>query len=349
MKKGFTLIELLAVIVILAIIALIAVPIVLSIISDSKESASLRSAEMYLKGVETSVATSTLNEKTIANGTYQITKEGDICLVKLINNKCEGEGNTLKVDVSGEIPVRGSVTVENGKVKDVTFSYSNKKTIIKNSEGNLVYAKTLNDICKYQNNGVAEKTAGALYSCEVKPGTSYNFYVLTTPKEGDTSINLIMDRNICEDGTLTEEGKTCFVKYNSSGDAKGEGPVTAITYLNNATSTWENIGNLNLKYDDEGGNFTGFELNGKARLPYKSEVSNYDSTNKTNAYLFDYLQQSGTIHPNSISGIWGYWILSSDPSSSDYAFRVSYDGFVYSLDVGNGSNRGVRPVITLKL
>ena len=48
MKKGFTLIELLAVIVILAIIALIATPIVLSIINDSKESASLRRAEMYL-------------------------------------------------------------------------------------------------------------------------------------------------------------------------------------------------------------------------------------------------------------------------------------------------------------
>ena len=36
-KKGFTLIELLAVIVILAIIALIATPIILNIISDSKE------------------------------------------------------------------------------------------------------------------------------------------------------------------------------------------------------------------------------------------------------------------------------------------------------------------------
>ena len=45
MKKGFTLIELLAVIVILAIIALIATPIVLNIINDTKESASLRSAD----------------------------------------------------------------------------------------------------------------------------------------------------------------------------------------------------------------------------------------------------------------------------------------------------------------
>ena len=46
--KGFTLVELLAVIVILAVIALIATPIVLSIINDTKESAVIRSAEMYV-------------------------------------------------------------------------------------------------------------------------------------------------------------------------------------------------------------------------------------------------------------------------------------------------------------
>ena len=55
-KKGFTLIELLAVIVILAIIAIIATPIVLNIIKDSKNSATLRSADLYLGAVETAVA-----------------------------------------------------------------------------------------------------------------------------------------------------------------------------------------------------------------------------------------------------------------------------------------------------
>ncbi len=55
MKNGFTLVELLAVIVILAIIALIATPIVLSIIDDTKKSSMLRSAEMYLNGVENSI------------------------------------------------------------------------------------------------------------------------------------------------------------------------------------------------------------------------------------------------------------------------------------------------------
>ena len=62
MKKGFTLIELLAVIVILAIIALIATPIVLNIINDTKDSANLRSAEMYLDAVEQSIATGMLQK-----------------------------------------------------------------------------------------------------------------------------------------------------------------------------------------------------------------------------------------------------------------------------------------------
>ena len=77
-KNGFTLIELLAVIVILAIIALIATPIVLSIIDNTKQSSMLRSAEMYLKGVETSVATAIIHEKNVTDGEHPITPTGDV-------------------------------------------------------------------------------------------------------------------------------------------------------------------------------------------------------------------------------------------------------------------------------
>ena len=142
-KRGFTLIELLAVIVILAIIALIATPIVLSIISDSKDSASLRSAEMYLKGLETSVATATLNEKHIEDGTYEITKDGDICLTELTNEKlCSSEEKILVVEMNGEEPTSGTVTIESGKVKNIVFIYSNEKTIVKNEDGKTVQIPT---------------------------------------------------------------------------------------------------------------------------------------------------------------------------------------------------------------
>ena len=129
---GFTLIELLAVIVILAIIALIATPIVLSIINDSKESARLRSAEMYLNAVEQSVSIEKMNNTNFKPNSCEIEKG---------NLNCEGyDKNPIKVEVNGEVPESGSITFENGKIKDVTLTYANGKTIVKNDE-KLVYGE----------------------------------------------------------------------------------------------------------------------------------------------------------------------------------------------------------------
>ena len=76
-NKGFTLIELLAVIVILAIIALIATPIVLNIIKDSKESATLQSAEFYLGAVETAVAKKIIEDPTFKPKSCEKQKDGN--------------------------------------------------------------------------------------------------------------------------------------------------------------------------------------------------------------------------------------------------------------------------------
>ena len=79
-KKGFTLIELLAVIVILAVIALIATPIVMTIIENTKKSAAKRSYEMYLSAVETAIVAERLEDNTpVANGTYTVVENGDLC------------------------------------------------------------------------------------------------------------------------------------------------------------------------------------------------------------------------------------------------------------------------------
>ena len=285
-KRGFTLIELLAVIVILAIIALIATPIVLSIINQSKESAQIRSAEMYKKGLETSVATATLNEQNIPDGTYKIVS-GNVCLgtVEGTGKDRTCKGDTLKVEMNGEVPDSGTVTIENGKVKDIYFTYLNGKTIVKENnklvfEGSedgssSVTKKTLDTICTYQNNGVPAKTAGAKYSCKVKEGTNYNFYVLTTPTDGSETINLIMDSDICEDGTLSTENNKCTVAWLSIDDYKNNngpniaqftdggpcqygnscninelGPITAMNFLHNATKDWINIEPISYQYMD---------------------------------------------------------------------------------------------------
>ena len=131
-KKGFTLIELLAVIVILAIIALIATPIVLNIIKDSRESAGLRSAEMYLNAVEQSVSIEKMNNTNFRPNSCEIDKG---------NLNCEGyDKNPIKVEVNGEVPESGTITFEDGRIKEVSLKYSNNKTIVKN-DGKLVYGE----------------------------------------------------------------------------------------------------------------------------------------------------------------------------------------------------------------
>ncbi len=128
MNKGFTLVELLAVIVILAVLALIATPVVLSIIDDTKESAMLRSGEMYLSGVENAVMRENMN----SGGNFRPNE----CTISNGNITC-GSTN-VEVEVDGEVPSTGTIVFENGKIKEVTLNYTSG-TIIKDSNGELVY------------------------------------------------------------------------------------------------------------------------------------------------------------------------------------------------------------------
>ena len=137
MKKGFTLIELLAVIVILAVIAVIAVPIVLNIINDTKESATLRSAEFYLRGLETSIATSVLNNIQVPDGKHFIMEDGNICLSTLNNNRCTGD--ILKVEMDGEVPTEGTITIKDGEIKKVDLILSDKEIWIDPFTGKIEY------------------------------------------------------------------------------------------------------------------------------------------------------------------------------------------------------------------
>lgn len=134
-KKGFTLIELLAVIVLLAIVMLVSSPIVLNIINNSKNKATLRSAEMYVKALENSLGNIMLDEIQIEDGTYSIMKDGNLCL-ELNNDSCTK--GLLKVEISGEVPKSGTVILEKGQVKYVKLELNNK-TITQNNEGKLVY------------------------------------------------------------------------------------------------------------------------------------------------------------------------------------------------------------------
>ena len=131
MKKGFTLIELLAVIVILAIIALIATPIVLNIINDTKESATLRSAEYYMEAVEQSIMKKSMD----IGSAYK----PDVCEIQETGNLlCDNE-DILLIEIKGEKPTSGEIKFKDGQINNVTINISGKD-ITQNSNGEFEYA-----------------------------------------------------------------------------------------------------------------------------------------------------------------------------------------------------------------
>ena len=118
-KKGFTLIELLAVIVVLAIIVLIATPIVMNTIKNAKKGAAERTADNYIKQVETAVAEERLNKNEVLEGEYQITSDGNLCRDK--SASCSDD-NKIKIEMSGNKPTSGKIKITNGSVDQSSSS-----------------------------------------------------------------------------------------------------------------------------------------------------------------------------------------------------------------------------------
>ena len=159
-KRGFTLIELLAVIVVLAIIALIATPIVMNTIKKSQKGAAERSTENYIDAVETAVATKRL-DNVILEGTYTINDKGNL----------EGNGLTkpLEIEMSGNKPTGGTITIKNGQVTtdskmtvgsyEVSYNPTTKKfeaaegtlskVVYRWSKDIITIGDTINDSTKY--------------------------------------------------------------------------------------------------------------------------------------------------------------------------------------------------------
>ena len=208
-QKGFTLIELLAVIVILAIIALIATPIVLNIISDSRESATLQSAQFYMDAVENAVAKKMMDEPTFRPTTCDIQSDGNL--------KC-GEF-LVEVEIKGEKPTSGTITLETGQITGVTLVLS-EKTITKNTEGKLVYGEPL--------------------ELQYTIGDTVTF----NPGDGDRMWNVIGEDKDTVTLMLTENlGNTVawYAYSNHNSYDNSYGPKDALEYLNSLTKDWNNV------------------------------------------------------------------------------------------------------------
>ncbi len=128
---------------VLAIIALIATPIVMNTIKNAKKGAAERTADNYIKQVETTIAEKKLENNPLADGPYTIDGNGNLA----------GNGLTepVTIEMSGNKPTSGTVTISNGmvskdgaimKVGDFNMLYSDEKfTVV-----TIVYRNTTDEI-----------------------------------------------------------------------------------------------------------------------------------------------------------------------------------------------------------
>ena len=246
-RKGFTLIELLAVIVVLAIIALIATPIVMNTIKKSKKGAAERSADSFVKQVETAVATERLNGNVMEDGEYEVTSDGNLCKDKSVS--CSDE-NKIKIEMSGTKPTSGKLKITNGvaqistklTVGDYDVKYNTESKKYEATEKGNTTPDTPQPTKTYTNGEVVyfNVTTGAKCSSsdytETQSNTGVNsgcmkFYAFND--DGKDTVNLILDHNttsaVAWNNTYTDDSGS---KINANG------PKEVLDQLKNDTKSW---------------------------------------------------------------------------------------------------------------
>ena len=340
-RKGFTLIELLAVIVVLAIIALIATPIVMNTIKNAKKGAAERSADNYIKQVETAVAEERLNKNEVLEGEYQITSDGNLCRDK--SASCSDD-KKIKIEMSGTKPTSGKIKITNGSVDqtsssmtigDYTVSYnSTKKTYEATEKGSstttaLCTANTTkvsalvwagNDDPGQESSYTRQEvgllasesgayTPGVTYTCELGDNESNTFYVL---EENGDNVSLIAGFNL--------EGTVAWCKSGNDNSCAADGAKAA---LKERTSGWTKL------------------TESQISLPTYDQI--YKAAGNKGSGLPTWLNS----YTKFTSGTYGYWTSTPYASTSSNAWDAYYGGSLEGTNVDSGDSNGVRPVITV--
>jgi len=310
-KRGFTLIELLAVIVVLAIIALIATPIVMNVIKNAQMGAAERSADNYVKAVDTLIATRKLDGNTVADDTYAIDSNGNLTFGT--------------VEVSGKKPVGGSVVVKDGQVvkgettidyEDYTVTYKDGVATAEEKSSDNSELARLCDLAA----GTAN-TVGAKYTCNLGD-KDRTFYVLEAGTSSKPA-TLILEGNY---DTTTQAW--CASGGNTSCAADG----------------------LNVKLTEIAGKWTKLDES-QIGIPSVQQIFTADGQEfngldvmLSNEWLYSYPENNEMMCQGSP---YGYW-TSTPYAGSGSAWIIDSCGSVTGFSVGWGVI-GVRPVITLSV
>lgn len=361
-NKGFTLIELLAVIIILSLLALITSTAVTNLVKDSKKDLYNTQIELIKSAAEVWGAD---NLKVLPeNGeckylTLKELKGYGLLDSSVINPKTNEEfSDDLKIKISGNLTDYGTMSyIYEVDSTDVSTCDSIYPTICTGVTSEI---KTSGNVP----NGLYN--SGDEYICEVKPGTSYHFFVVSTD---ENKVNLILNNNVYynsdSDTGLANSTNPGAVAWYATEVNSSYGPVAAMQYLYNATKDWINIPALTYEYYDSEirGNGTGYtsfkSKNGvatitsatepivesiigtpsqplRARMPiFSSETAKTELKSKADApYLYD--TQGGSN---------GYWTLSTFSPSQAYIviFFAQKDVIASQLN----ASMGVRPVISI--
>ena len=387
MKRGFTLIELLAVIVILAIIALIAVPIVINIIKDTKESSQEESIKKYAKAIEDGVSDYYLrnpNKKEVPTieelqqGHYLNYKGNLECEEteiyqngKIYLSKCIVDGTPVTYTY-GDKSYKKYITLVSDADGDGQISPGDKYTyqVMENMEepyvfyvlkieGDKVHLIQDRNICGYpdttnvDNGKLTEEGRPCLVAWYSTTTDNSNGPVTAMQGLYNATKNWtnVPDMDLSGDNKYSDEGHEENNDYGYGEIITTELGIK-ITKKDKKTEV-KREGNLTPVIPYE----TNKPL--KARLPKFEEVYNTDN-NDTNhchnsagscpSWLTNGLEQHLTYYPNNdhISGINGYWLLSSHHGTSSSAREVLlYGNGNYGLITSSNASNGLRPVITV--
>lgn len=353
-NKGFTLIELLAVIIILSLLAVLANTSVTKVVKDSK-------TDLYNIQLENIKLAA---ESWGSENLYKLPNEGECKILTVGNLKNYGLLESELKDPRDNSDIDDNLKIKiSSKTSDYGTNIINYEVNLNNiDECEYIYPSICTPVeqttmLNVGNVPLGEFKPGDEYKCKVKKTmesdyeNGYTFYVLSVD---ENKVNLIMDRNILDTGAFANNtvsgvtqwiSKEHYITYNTDAttcltdSCTDEGPHTALNYLKQGVSTWDNLEKLQEEYKDSEGNYDMVNINAYARLPKYSELNLNCTKDNT---------QCNWLVTNLVQGVNGYWIMDSVKDSTSGAYSFNFiNKVITNVDAYNNTTIGVRPVISV--